>query len=654
MSERGIGKPWTTEEDNLLIQAVAIHGENDNWKAVASLVPGRTNKACRKRWLHSLSPNVKKTAWTPEEDQLLLSLYATHGTKWSVIARCIPGRTDDACSKRYREALDPSLKRDDWTYDEDGKLLEVYARLGGKWGLIGQELNRSGLGCRNRWRMLERKRAALSRDATSRGEGPSTASEPPGTSDSQWTSTHVQEPQFWDGRSPQYVTPSVLYQGSPLHSQESHGTTYSPEQILSGAHLNGSSSSQRDLPPFQYPTPSLSAALAPIAQSREPHDYYRSEAYSPGHGRSGLSAVNTSAPTAQSGTYGSHEYEFMSIDDNHHSSTSPEPSHHDSGHGSHSAPAIEYTGPLELGIPPLTIPDTPASPSPCGSSSPPGSPAAYAGNQTDDPAASRVSVDPPDSTRRSYYRTAEEKTASQPPPRPSAQRPARLSSTLPATSDANVLAYACGHSDCWPAGASSSKNAFLTSKELSDHNRFVHGGDLGGSKPFRCGLAGCEKSWKSPNGLQYHLQISRYHFQQALATRGGDPHAPGSVAPTAPTVGTPRSDGEQSSTLHKDDIPRSSAEARAQTQGTPATPGTLTAPNREGVAEKSTPEKPKRKLHPCPRPGCTKAYKQLSGLRYHLTHGHADELPLQLDVVPPTLARLVAEKASGSPSAPRT
>ncbi len=48
MSARGVGNPWTKYEDNLLIQAVAIHGENDNWKAVALSVPGRTNKACRK------------------------------------------------------------------------------------------------------------------------------------------------------------------------------------------------------------------------------------------------------------------------------------------------------------------------------------------------------------------------------------------------------------------------------------------------------------------------------------------------------------------------------------------------------------------------------------------------------------------------------
>ena len=46
--EKRQGIPWTHEEDRLLIEAVRIHGENDNWKAVAICVPGRTNKACRK------------------------------------------------------------------------------------------------------------------------------------------------------------------------------------------------------------------------------------------------------------------------------------------------------------------------------------------------------------------------------------------------------------------------------------------------------------------------------------------------------------------------------------------------------------------------------------------------------------------------------
>lgn len=129
-----------------------------------------------KRWLHSLQPNVKKSAWTADEDKLLIELYLKHGPKWSAIARQILGRTDDACSKRYREALDPNLKKEDWTPEEDAKLIEVYHLIGGKWGQVGQSLQRSGLGCRNRsikrhhhcfylsflsrWRLLERKKAS--------------------------------------------------------------------------------------------------------------------------------------------------------------------------------------------------------------------------------------------------------------------------------------------------------------------------------------------------------------------------------------------------------------------------------------------------------------------------------------------------------------
>ena len=48
MQEHKQGTPWTPEEDELLKEAVRIHGENDNWKAVAQCVRGRTNKACRK------------------------------------------------------------------------------------------------------------------------------------------------------------------------------------------------------------------------------------------------------------------------------------------------------------------------------------------------------------------------------------------------------------------------------------------------------------------------------------------------------------------------------------------------------------------------------------------------------------------------------
>lgn len=71
MVDKVVGRPWTAEEDNLLVQAVAIHGQNDNWKQVALAVPGRTNKACRKVGYQQFGPPTSVTdniSYHPKSD----------------------------------------------------------------------------------------------------------------------------------------------------------------------------------------------------------------------------------------------------------------------------------------------------------------------------------------------------------------------------------------------------------------------------------------------------------------------------------------------------------------------------------------------------------------------------------------------------------
>ena len=48
MQEKGTSRAWTQEEDDLLVQVMNRNGGFENWKEVATLIPGRTNKACRK------------------------------------------------------------------------------------------------------------------------------------------------------------------------------------------------------------------------------------------------------------------------------------------------------------------------------------------------------------------------------------------------------------------------------------------------------------------------------------------------------------------------------------------------------------------------------------------------------------------------------
>ena len=39
-----------------------------------------------------MDPNIKKDAWTPEEEVSLIEAHRIHGNKWAEIAKCLPGR----------------------------------------------------------------------------------------------------------------------------------------------------------------------------------------------------------------------------------------------------------------------------------------------------------------------------------------------------------------------------------------------------------------------------------------------------------------------------------------------------------------------------------------------------------------------------------
>lgn len=41
------------------------------WSVVASRLPGRIGKQCRERWFNHLDPSIKKGEWSPEEDRIV-------------------------------------------------------------------------------------------------------------------------------------------------------------------------------------------------------------------------------------------------------------------------------------------------------------------------------------------------------------------------------------------------------------------------------------------------------------------------------------------------------------------------------------------------------------------------------------------------------
>ena len=95
---------WSKEEDEILTKIVTQHGAKD-WTRVAMSLPGRIGKQCRERWHHHLNPEVVKKKWTLEEDLLILRLFMQYSSRWSEIAKHVPGRTDNQIKNRYNSNL---------------------------------------------------------------------------------------------------------------------------------------------------------------------------------------------------------------------------------------------------------------------------------------------------------------------------------------------------------------------------------------------------------------------------------------------------------------------------------------------------------------------------------------------------------------------
>lgn len=103
------GGIWKNSEDEILKAAVMKYGLN-NWARIASLLTRKTPGQCKARWFEWLDPSVKKTEWTRDEDEKLLHLSKIFPTQWRTIAPIV-GRTAHQCQDRYEKLLDETQGR---------------------------------------------------------------------------------------------------------------------------------------------------------------------------------------------------------------------------------------------------------------------------------------------------------------------------------------------------------------------------------------------------------------------------------------------------------------------------------------------------------------------------------------------------------------
>lgn len=92
--------PFSNYEDEMLIKLVKQFGTK-SWRMISLLMTGRSPKQCRDRYCNYLTPGFFNGEWTKEEDDLLIELYKKNGSRWSIIKKAFPSRSQNSLKNRW-------------------------------------------------------------------------------------------------------------------------------------------------------------------------------------------------------------------------------------------------------------------------------------------------------------------------------------------------------------------------------------------------------------------------------------------------------------------------------------------------------------------------------------------------------------------------
>ena len=150
----GSGKNgWTESDDALLTKLVLKDQNNVDWTEISRYFPNKNTAQLIERWTKVIDPSLIKGSWTRKEDEYIIQFVSQYGTKlWTKCAEMLPGRIGKQCRERWKNHLDPTIARTEWTQEEDQILIDLHSKYGNHWAKIASCMKgRTDNSIKNRW-----------------------------------------------------------------------------------------------------------------------------------------------------------------------------------------------------------------------------------------------------------------------------------------------------------------------------------------------------------------------------------------------------------------------------------------------------------------------------------------------------------------------
>lgn len=90
------------------------------WTLVSKQMPGRLPKQCRARYVGKVDPTLRKDKWSEEEDRIIVAAQSKLGNRFAEISKYLVGRSEKMVSRRWTRVLQRKAPQmlEDFTKDD--------------------------------------------------------------------------------------------------------------------------------------------------------------------------------------------------------------------------------------------------------------------------------------------------------------------------------------------------------------------------------------------------------------------------------------------------------------------------------------------------------------------------------------------------------